>query len=373
MPRRKKMAGIIALILVIILGGLVAYEIQGGRHESTPRYTKKEITLNTHLLEKSAYLESQKKLGEMGEQLKQLRETMGKASVEKTGTVDKDSKDKIIIIAQPRVTIPVPPRQTLPESSNQVLQDNRVAESVQIIGEIGIVKNKDIISDSLKKEKKSPEDQVYLPPSFMEATLLSGLDAPTVENAKGNPVPVLLRIKDLAFLPNSVRANLKGCFVIAEGHGSLADERAHLRLVTLSCLSKKGKAVIDDKIKGFVVDTDGKIGLRGRVVSKMGATIARSVLAGFFGGLGNAIKSSTENVAVSPLGELKTYDSNKILEAGVGEGIASGAEELQKFYMELARQTMPVIEVGATRTITLVVSEGKELKIKKVNLGEEGK
>ncbi|MDO9528126.1 MAG: TraB/VirB10 family protein, partial [Syntrophales bacterium] len=351
MPRRKKMAGIITLILVIVLGGLVAYEIQGGRHESTPRYTKKEITLNTHLLEKSAYLESQKKLGEMGEQLKQLRETMGKASVNKAGTADKDSKDKVPTMAQPRVTIPVPPRQTLLESSNQALQNNKIAEPVQIIGEIGIVKNKDIISDSLKKEKKTLEDQIYLPPSFMEATLLSGLDAPTVENAKGNPVPVLLRIKDLAFLPNSVRANLKGCFVIAEGHGSLADERAHLRLVTLSCLSKKGRAVIDDKIKGFVVDTDGKIGLRGRVVSKMGATIARSVLAGFFGGLGSAIKSSTQNVAVSPLGELQTYDSNKILEAGVGEGIASGAEELQKFYMELARQTMPVIEVGATRTI----------------------
>ena len=170
----------------------------------------------------------------------------------------------------------------------------------------------------------------------------------------------------MAFLPNRVRANLKGCFVIAEGHGNLADERAHLRLVTLSCLSKKGKAVIDAKIKGFVVDTDGKIGLRGRVVSKMGSTIARAMLAGFFGGLGEALTDQTEDVAISPLGETRSYQSNKIFEAGIGRGISKGAKELQKFYLELARQTMPVIEVGATRNITLVISEGTELKIREL-------
>ncbi len=102
----------------------------------------------------------------------------------------------------------------------------------------------------------------------MRRPLLSGLDAPTVESAKGNPVPVLLRIKDLAILPNKVKADLKGCFVIAEGQGNLADERAHLRLVNLSCLSRKGQAVIDQKIKGFVVDSE-EDRLRGTVVSKM--------------------------------------------------------------------------------------------------------
>lgn len=55
----------------------------------------------------------------------------------------------------------------------------------------------------------------------MEATLLSGVAAPTTSAAKGNPLPVLLRIKDLAVLPNKVKANLKGCFAIAEATGNL--------------------------------------------------------------------------------------------------------------------------------------------------------
>lgn len=374
-PRQKRMAIVIAFILVIVIGALAAYEMKGGYPETSQQYTKKEVELDTQLLEKSAYLEGRKELGKMGDQLKQMRDTIKKVMVEGKER-DKASKPpvagKMSSQTPSRVMIPPPPQQKLAEPSGQGANNGKLAEPVQVIGGIGMATNKDFIPGDKKEEKKSLKDQVYLPPSFMEATLLSGLDAPTVESAKGNPVPVLLRIKNLAFLPNRVKANLKGCFVIAEGHGSLSDERAHLRLVTLSCLSKKGKAVIDAKVKGFVVDTDGKIGLRGRVVSKMGATIARSVLAGFFGGLGDAIKQSTENVAVSPLGELQTYDSNKMLEAGVGEGIASGAEELQKFYMELARQTMPVIEVGATRTITLVISEGKELEIKKVNLNGGG-
>ncbi|OPY85437.1 MAG: Bacterial conjugation TrbI-like protein [Smithella sp. PtaU1.Bin162] len=201
--------------------------------------------------------------------------------------------------------------------------------------------------------------------------MLSGLDAPTTEGGKGQPVPVLLRIRDLAFLPNQVRANLQGCFVISEGHGSLADERAHLRITSISCLSKKGTAVIDQHVKGFVVDSDGKIGLRGTVVSKMGAIVARSVLAGFFSGIGDAIKAQTTTVSISPLGQTQSIDTNQVLQAGAGQGISSAAKEVSKFYLDLARQTMPVIEVGAVRNVTLVISEGVELEIKEINKGEE--
>lgn len=201
--------------------------------------------------------------------------------------------------------------------------------------------------------------------------MLSGLDAPTTEGGKGEPVPVLLRIRDLAFLPNQIRANLKGCFVISEGHGSLADERAHLRITSISCLSKKGTAVIDQHVKGFVVDSDGKIGLRGTVVSKMGAIVARSVIAGFFSGIGDAIKAQTTTVSVSPLGQTQTIDPNQLLTAGAGGGISSAAQQISKFYLDLARQTMPVIEVGAVRDVTLVISEGVELEIKEINKGEE--
>ena len=237
------------------------------------------------------------------------------------------------------------------------------------MGKIGHAENEAIKSakadapEGKKKDKKS----VYLPPSFMEATLLSGLIVPTSEGAHGNPIPAIIRIKAPAQLPNEVRGNLKGCFVIAEAVASLADERASLRLVNLSCISKNGQAVIDQEITGFVQDGDGNIGLSGKVVSKFGAVIARSMLAGFFEGVGNAVSASASTTSVSPLGQtqaLNTSSLKNIGVAGFGSGIASAAKEVQKFYLELAKNSLPVVEVLNGKKITLVVSKGVNLEIK---------
>jgi conjugal transfer pilus assembly protein TraB len=237
------------------------------------------------------------------------------------------------------------------------------------VGDISLVSSSGQAKIPPAEDKKKETTAMYLPPSFMEAILLSGLDAPTSSDAKGNPVPALLKVKTPAFLPNSVRADLKGCYVIADGRGNLATERAELLLVSLSCLDRKGRAVIDQKVKGFVVDQDSKIGLRGRVVAKMGSMIARSMIAGFFGGVGDVIRSSATTTAISPLGATQTIGAADLAKAGVGNGLASGFKDIEKFYMELAHQTMPVIEVSAAKPVTLVISEGVNLEIKKLRKG----
>jgi conjugal transfer pilus assembly protein TraB len=343
---------------------------------NTPQ--KKEITLDAKLLEKSAYLEGRKENAKTEEKLSLLRKELDEIKEAKEKTVLPEAKAPFPVNPkQPDAArsihypVPPPPPPVLPAPSSSPPAAS-AKPAVEPAGDIEMVSNPQTQAREQKQaevKKNEKGDSVYLPPSFMEATLLSGLDAPTVESAKGNPVPVLLRIKDLAILPNRVKADLKGCFVIAEGQGNLADERAHLRLVNLSCLSKKGQAVIDQKIKGFVVDSDGKIGLRGTVVSRMGSAIARSVLAGFFGGVGDAVKSATMTSSINALGTTQTVDPEKIAQAGLGSGIAQGAHELQKFYLDLAKQSMPVIEIGATRNITLVVSEGLELEIKEQKVG----
>ena len=239
----------------------------------------------------------------------------------------------------------------------------------QEIGEISRTRAPQIAALPQNSSPASAPPGAYLPPSFMAATLLSGLDAPTSNDARGTPVPVILRIKAPAMLPNEVKADLQGCFVIADGRGNLATERAELVLVSLSCLDTRGQAVIDQKVKGFVVDDDGKIGLRGKVVAKMGSAIARSMLAGFFGGAGDALKSAATTTSINPLGTTQTIEARDVALAGVGTGLAGGFKELQKFYLDLARQSMPVVEVGATRPVTLVISEGTTLTIRKIAKG----
>ena len=78
---------------------------------------------------------------------------------------------------------------------------------------------------------------------------MTGFDASTSGKGTNNPEPLLLRIQTPAVLPNDIKANLAGCFVIAEAVGRLDKERADVRLVSLSCLSNEGKAIIDTQVK----------------------------------------------------------------------------------------------------------------------------
>ena len=245
--------------------------------------------------------------------------------------------------------------------------------SAQVESEVGGISQ---VVNTAKGEEKSDTKKaevrsVYLPVSYMEATLLSGLDAPTSSAGKGNPVPVLIRVKLPAVLPNDVKANLRGCFVVADGKGNLGTERAELVLVTLSCIDRKGQAVIDQPLTGYVVDADGKAGLRGKVVTKMGAILLRSMLAGAFSGFGEAVSSSTQTNITSPLGTTQTFDPKNVGMAGLGKGMSSGFKELEKFYMTLAHETLPVIEIGAARPITLVITKGATLNIMKIKTGSK--
>lgn len=205
---------------------------------------------------------------------------------------------------------------------------------------------------------------VYLPPSFMEAMLLTGFDAATSGQGKSDPEPMLLRVQTPAVLPNDIKADLAGCFVVAEAVGRLDKERADVRTTTLACLNNAGDAVIDTPIKGFVTDSDSKVGLSGRVVSRMGAAVARTFVAGVFEGAGDALKQSSQTTAVSPLGTTTIIDSSQVGKSAFGTGLSESANKLSDFYLNLAKQATPVIEVGAEKRITVIISEGKELEIK---------
>ena len=250
-----------------------------------------------------------------------------------------------------------------------------VRKKPRVIGDIGhqgapAVKGKGEQTSRTTTDRKSKEENVvYLPPSFVEADLISGFAAPTMEAAKSEPIRTFLRLRDLAILPNEVKQDLKGCFVIAEGYGNLADERAHLRLLRLSCIARDGASVIDEKVKGFVVDEDGKIGLRGRVVTKAGALLARSFIAGFLEGFGEAYSQSAYDLTTTAAGELRTLNPGEATRAGVGKGISTAARSISRFYLDMARQAFPVIEVGAGKRVVVVFDEGVELHIRKHCLG----
>jgi conjugal transfer pilus assembly protein TraB len=197
----------------------------------------------------------------------------------------------------------------------------------------------------------------------MEATLLTGIEADTVDDAQSNPEPIVLRVNAPAVLPNFIKADLEGCFVVANAYGKLNKERVETRLVSLSCLSADGHAIIDEKVKGFVSDMDGKRGLAGIVVSKAGSNVARVMAASMVEGFGAALALDGQTISTSPLGTTQTYDPSRVFKAGAGQGIASGASELAKYWLDLAKQSSPVVEVGAAKKVTVFIQEGVWLNV----------
>lgn len=372
-PEEKKKVVVTLVIIGVILVSILGYYASRGakkKEEVSQVSNVTEIGLQRDILERAYYAEASKQYEELRQQieaLKQEREELLK-EIERVKEEAKKAPREEIISAPPTPPPPPPPppATTTFRGNETFVVTPPPQPSVEVIGEIqrvsGEPRKVEVKGEEI--DTKGVKKKYYLPPSFMEATLLSGLDAPAISKGEGHPVPCLLRIKAPAILPNKVKANLKGCFVIGEGLGNLASERADVRIVSLSCVDKKGRAVIDQRVKGFVVDTDGKIGLRGRVVSKMGSVIARAMLAGFVSGLSNVLGTSTYTWSVSPEGALVVPKTGEVLKSGIASGIKSAADQLVQFYMELARQTIPVVEVLPVRTVTVVISEGVWLELK---------
>jgi conjugal transfer pilus assembly protein TraB len=215
------------------------------------------------------------------------------------------------------------------------------------------------------KEAPAPTNApLYLPAgSLLSGVFLTGLDAPTHQGARREPFPATLRLHKTALLPNHFRAEVRECFLIVSGFGDLSAERAYLRGETLSCIRADG-GVIEAKIDAYAVGEDGKAGVRGRLVSKQGQIIAKSMMAGFLSGASKAFDIRpvpTINTQPDHTTPYQPVLSNDLFQGAAAQGFSQALDRIAKFYLDLAENLFPVIEVDAGRQIDLVVTRGVSL------------
>jgi conjugal transfer pilus assembly protein TraB len=197
--------------------------------------------------------------------------------------------------------------------------------------------------------------------AFATAVLMNGVDAPTGGQAKENPVPILMRLVDEGQLPNYYGSDIESCHVTGASWGDMASERVYIRLEKLSCVLSNG-SLINEKVQGYVAGEDGKAGLRGRVVSKQGALIARSLFAGVLSGIGDGIASQYQQVNSSALGNVTTIDPDKIVENGLASGAGNALDKIADFWIQRANEIFPVIEVDARRIGEVIFTNEVDLK-----------
>ena len=203
----------------------------------------------------------------------------------------------------------------------------------------------------------------YLPIGIVKARLLGGLDAPTQGAAQSSPLPIFLRLEDLAWLPNHWRANVKDCLVTAAGYGDISAERAYFRLEKLSCVRHDGR-VMEQNVSGSIYGEDGKLGMRGRLVTKQGQILANALLAGIVSGIGKGVVYQSSTTGVTALGTTFTdADPGKEYQAGIGQGVSNAMDRLAQYYISLADKTHPVIEIDADRLVDIGFTKGITLDV----------
>ena len=204
----------------------------------------------------------------------------------------------------------------------------------------------------------------YLPAgSYAPAIVLTGADAATNVATRDNPIPVLFRIIGPAVTAaargrGSARVNLKGCTVQGSATGDLSSERVKVRLLTMTCLNRRGE-VLETKVSGYMSGS-GKEGVRGHVVSREGPAVKNALVAGLLGGAASALESA----GGASLGQENAGVSQILQGAGlntVAGGAESAASTLAEYYIQRAEQYQPVVSLYGGTKVELVFLEGVEL------------
>lgn len=222
----------------------------------------------------------------------------------------------------------------------------------------------------VKPEEQAPEQKAstefYIPAgSILTGTIITGADFPTGKGTFQNPTPSLIRLSESAILPNRYTSDVRECFLLAGGFGELSSERAQLRSETISCIRTDGR-IIESKIGAYVSGEDGKAGVKGRLVSKQGQMIARTMVAGFLSGMSEAFDYDAVPVlATSSTGTVQYQEnfSSEAAKGGIAKGLVNSLDRVAEFYMDLAEQMVPVVEITAGRKVDIIVTKGTTLNV----------
>lgn len=235
--------------------------------------------------------------------------------------------------------------------------------------EVGSISRQTFEPINEQVEEDVSVEKFKIPVGFMPAKLLVGVRAQTSQDGAQNPKPVHFRVQAPATLPNKVRMNLSGCFVIANTWGNLATERIEAELKSIHCVSRDKNTLIEGDVFGYLADTDGQRDMHGRVVTKAGALLSRQVAADILGGIGDVAANSAGTTQTSALGTVKTLDGDEMFQAGLASGVSSGFKRTSEFISNLIVQSGPIIESGAAKDVVLMIQKSSEIEVKTLNTG----
>ncbi|ALU46154.1 TraB/VirB10 family protein [Pseudoalteromonas rubra] len=202
--------------------------------------------------------------------------------------------------------------------------------------------------------------------SIISGTIINGVAAPTKVGSQDQPIPIFMRVKREALMPNFFSLDIRECMMLGAAMGDLASERVKIRAEAISCITADGQA-IEKRINAVAVSSsDGLEGIRGTVVERSGKAIMNSVKAGFLSGFASAAKPQSLNAIVTEPEATTAWQSqnlNKFAGAGMMNGASNAMERVASYYLAIAESMWPVIEIPAGIEVDFIVQQGMTLQL----------
>jgi len=294
-------------------------------------------------------------LSAIAEELRMLKSRLDNPPETKTAVVDDGSADAELAALREELSLM---RMEMAQMRTQRDVQRRVEPPVRPTlpspAKLQIV-DRDVSPQEIQTATPDVSANNYLPAgTLITGRLLYGLDASTATAAIRNPQPVVVRVQHDAILPNRIRVDVRECFLTAGGFGELSSERVMLRAENLSCIRADGR-VIDVKLEAVAVGEDGKVGLRGRLVSKQGRAVGLAALAGLAEGAGKALGPGPAVFGSGVRGDVVGDASS--------QGLSSSLDRVAEFYLDKADRLSPVLEVASARVVTFALVAGVSLDL----------
>ncbi len=199
----------------------------------------------------------------------------------------------------------------------------------------------------------------YLPPNSMaNAIVVVGVDATTNTRSQSDPLPVLLRItgpaRSVYGEGKLLATRVQGCMVNGAAYGDLSSEKVYVKLQRMTCAQPGGRFAVSE-VKGFIA-FGGKVGIRGRVVSREGGLTTQAFIAGLFGGVGNAFQGANQIPRIANEPVLPSASDVGI--QAIGGGAATAGNTLSDYLIERAEQYQPVVEMPTGAAVEVVFLDG---------------
>lgn len=246
-----------------------------------------------------------------------------------------------------------PAKGTLEEARRNFFPDGREPETAQ-----ARIRKAAIPGAKEEALRRSKGHLVRIPPgSFAEATLLTGVYAPT----EGQALPVKLRL-DRAFTgPNRSRIPLQEAFLIGKAVGDPNSERAVIQLERLSYV-KPGGETVETPINGYVVDEDGVQGVAGQYVWRAFDLASLAVVSGALSGGADAAAARETVAQVNPLGGASQVVTGDPLRFAGYRGASRAAEGMERLVLKRAEEIVPAIYVANGKKVTVCLIDGATLE-----------